>query len=122
MVKISLQSKKYFLIGYKGKQVRDNIHSNDLVSCFWEYYKKPGYGEVYNIGGGRYSNCSVIEALNMVENIAGIKIKKKILKQNRIGDHIWYVSNTRKFKKKYPNWKQKFSTRKIIDVLIEQFS
>jgi len=122
LVKISLQSKKYFLIGYKGKQVRDNIHSNDLVSCFWEYYKKPGRGEVYNMGGGRYSNCSVIEALNMVENITGIKIKKKILKQNRIGDHIWYVSNTKKFKKKYPNWKQKFSTRKIINELIEQFS
>ena len=122
LVKISLQSKKYFLIGYKGKQVRDNIHSNDLVSCFWEYYKKPGYGEVYNMGGGRYSNCSIIEALNMVENIAGIKIKKKILKQNRVGDHIWYVSNTRKFKKKYPNWKQKFSTRRIITELVDQFS
>ena len=122
LVKVSLQSKKYFLIGYKGKQVRDNIHSNDLVSCFWEYYKKPGYGEVYNMGGGRYSNCSIIEALNMVENIAGIKIKKKILKQNRVGDHIWYISNTKKFKKKYPNWKQKFSTRRIITVLIDQFS
>ena len=122
LVKVSLQSKKYFLIGYKGKQVRDNIHSNDLVSCFWEYYKKPGYGEVYNIGGGRYSNCSIIEALNMVENITGIKIKKKILKHNRVGDHIWYISNTKKFKKKYPNWKQKFSTRRIITELIDQFS
>ena len=122
LVKTSLQSKKYFLIGYKGKQVRDNIHSNDLVSCFWEYYKKPGYGEVFNMGGGKYSNCSIIEALNMVENIAGIKIKKKILKQNRVGDHIWYISNTKKFKKKYPNWKQKFSTRKIITELIDQFS
>ena len=122
LVKVSLQTKKYFLIGYKGKQVRDNIHSNDLVSCFWEYYKKPGYGEVYNMGGGRYSNCSIIEALNMVENIAGIKIKKKILKQNRVGDHIWYISNTKKFKKKYPNWKQKFSTRRIITELIDQFS
>ena len=122
LVKTSLQSKKYFLIGYKGKQVRDNIHSNDLVSCFWEYYKKPGYGEVYNMGGGRYSNCSIIEALNMVENIAGIKVKKKILKQNRVGDHIWYVSNTKKFKKKYPNWKQKFSTQRIIAELVNQFS
>ena len=122
LVKTSLQSKKYFLIGYKGKQVRDNIHSNDLVSCFWEYYKKPSYGEVFNMGGGKYSNCSIIEALNMVENIAGIKIKKKILKQNRVGDHIWYISNTKKFKKKYPNWKQKFSTRRIITELIDQFS
>jgi len=122
LVKTSLQSKKYSLIGYKGKQVRDNIHSNDLVSCFWEYYKKPGYGEVYNMGGGRFSNCSIIEALNLVENIAGIKIKKKILRKNRVGDHIWYISNTKKFKKKYPNWKQKFSTKKIISELIKQFS
>ena len=74
------------------------------------------------MGGGRYSNCSIIEALNMVENIAGIKVKKKILKQNRVGDHIWYVSNTNRFKKKYPNWKQKFSTRRIITELIDQFS
>ena len=122
LVKISLQKKKYSLIGYKGKQVRDNIHSSDLVSCFWEYYKKPGFGEVYNIGGGRYSNCSIIEALNLVEDMAGIKIKKKFLKENRIGDHIWYVSNTKKFKKRYPKWKQNFSTKKIIKELVAQFS
>ena len=122
LVKISLQKKKYSLIGYKGKQVRDNIHSSDLVSCFWEYYKKPGFGEVYNIGGGRYSNCSIIEALNLVEDIASIKIKKKFLKENRIGDHIWYVSNTKKFQKRYPKWKQNFSTKKIIKELIGQFS
>ena len=122
LVKIALQSKKYTLIGYKGKQVRDNIHSNDLVSCFWEYYKKPGYGEIYNMGGGRYSNCSIIEALKIVEDISGIRIKKKILKENRVGDHVWYISNTNKFKKKYPRWRQKFSTQKIIKELIDQFS
>ena len=122
LVKASLQNREYSLIGYKGKQVRDNIHSQDLVACFWEFYKKPGCGEVYNTGGGRYSNCSIIEALNLVERIARIKIKRKILKQNRIGDHIWYVSNMKKFKKKYPNWKQKYSTLKIIKELIEEFS
>ena len=122
LVKASLQNREYTLIGYKGKQVRDNIHSQDLVACFWEFYKKPGYGEVYNTGGGRYSNCSINEALNLVERIAKIKIKRKILKQNRIGDHIWYVSNMKKFKKKYPNWKQKYSTLKIIKELIEEFS
>ena len=122
LVKASLQNREYTLIGYKGKQVRDNIHSQDLVACFWEFYKKPGCGEVYNTGGGRYSNCSIIEALNLVEKIARIKIKRKILKQNRIGDHIWYVSNMKKFKKKYPNWKQKYSTLKIIKELIEEFS
>ena len=122
LVKVSLQSKKYTLIGYKGKQVRDNIHSNDLVKCFWEFYKKPRYGEVYNTGGGRYSNCSILEALTIIEKIKKIKIKKKVLKQNRIGDHIWYVSNMRKFKKDYPNWKQKYSTKKIIQELIEKLS
>ena len=122
LVKSSLQNKKYTLIGYKGKQVRDNIHSQDLVSCFWEFYKKPGVGEIYNIGGGRYSNCSIIEALNVIEKISKIKIKRKILTQNRVGDHIWYISDMKKFKKKYPKWKQKYSTLKIIKELIREFS
>ena len=76
LVKESLSKKKYNLIGYKGKQVRDNLHSNDLVRCFWEFFKKPRFGEIYNIGGGRYSNCSIIEALNLVEKLANINIKK----------------------------------------------
>jgi CDP-paratose 2-epimerase len=121
LVKASMQNKKYSLIGYKGKQVRDNIHSHDLVSCFWEYYKKPRIGEIYNTGGGRYSNCSIIEALDLVQKISGIKIEKKILKQNRIGDHIWYVSSMKKFKKHYPKWKQVYSTKKIINELIKNF-
>ena len=122
LVKTSLRNKSYTLIGYKGKQVRDNIHSEDLVSCFWEYYKNPRSGEVYNSGGGRFSNCSIIEALNQVEKIKKIKIKKKFLSQNRVGDHIWYVSNMKKFKKHYPKWKQKYSSKKIISELIAQFS
>ena len=119
LVKSSLRKKSYSLIGYKGKQVRDNLHSFDLVNCFWEFYKKPKYGEVYNMGGGRYSNCSVLEALDIVEKLKNINIKKKIIKENRVGDHIWYVSNTKKFKKDYPNWKQKYNTKKIIEELIE---
>ena len=122
LVKSTIQKKEYTMIGYKGKQVRDNIHSHDLVQCFWQFYKKPRYGEVYNIGGGRYSNCSILEALNFIEKILDVKIKKKILKENRIGDHIWYVSNMKKFKKHYPEWKQKYSTTKIIKELINQFS
>ena len=122
LVKASLQKKQYFLIGYKGKQVRDNIHSEDLIRCFWEFYKKPGYGKVYNTGGGRFSNCSIIEALNIVEKLAKIKIKRKILKQNRVGDHIWYVSSMKKFRNDYPNWKQKYSSTKIIKELIDKFS
>ena len=119
LVKASILKKEYNLIGYKGKQVRDNLHSNDLVICFWEFYKKPKYGEVYNIGGGRFSNCSVIEALDIVEKSCNLKIKKKYIKIPRVGDHIWYISDTSKFKKHYPNWKQKYNTKKIIEELIE---
>ncbi len=119
LVKISLKKRFYTIIGYKGKQVRDNIHSSDLVNCFWEYYKKPRKGEVYNIGGGRFSNCSILEALELLEKLMDIKIKKNILKTPRVGDHIWYISNLNKFKHHYPNWKQKYNTKKIIEELIE---
>ena len=119
LVKTCLNKKKYSLIGYKGKQVRDNLHSYDLVNCFWEFYKKPKYGEVYNIGGGRFSNCSIIEALELTEKISNIMINRKIIKKNRVGDHIWYISNINKFKKDYPDWKQKYNSSKIIEELIE---
>jgi CDP-paratose 2-epimerase len=118
LVKLSLKEKKYSIIGYKGKQVRDNLHSNDLVNCFWQYYKKPRKGEVYNIGGGRNSNCSINEALDLVEKIKNISIKREYLKNPRVGDHIWYISNLDKFKKHYPKWNQKYNTKKIIDELI----
>ena len=72
-----------------------------MVNCFWEFYKKPKYGEIYNIGGGRFSNCSIIEALELIEKITKIKIKKNIVKKNRVGDHIWYISNIHKFKKDF---------------------
>ena len=119
LVKLSLKNKEYNIIGYKGKQVRDNLHSFDLVNCFWEFYKRPRKGEIYNIGGGRYSNCSIIEAIHLVERIKNIKIKKKFTKHPRVGDHIWYISNISKFKKHYPNWKQKYDTMKIIKELVD---
>ena len=84
-----------------------------MVNCFWEFYKKPRSGEVYNTGGGRYSNCSIIEALDYIQNQTSIKIKRIYKKENRIGDHIWYISNMQKFKKDYPNWKQKYNTKKF---------
>ena len=118
LVKSCLKNKKYSIIGHKGKQVRDNIHSLDLINCFWEFYKKPTSGEIYNIGGGRYSNCSILEAIEIIEKELNIKIKKKFLKKSRVGDHIWYISNNKKFMKKYPKWKQKFNIRRIILDLI----
>ena len=113
--------RKYSIIGYKGKQVRDNIHSFDLVNCFWEFYKNPKKGKIYNIGGGRISNCSIIEAIKFVEKIKNIKVKKIYIHKNRIGDHIWYISSNKKFKKDYPNWKQKYNTNKILKQLISKY-
>tara|TARA_B100000029_G_scaffold514108_1_gene615717 strand:+ start:1016 stop:2065 length:1050 start_codon:yes stop_codon:yes gene_type:complete len=121
LVKSSLKYNSYPIYGYKGKQVRDNIHSYDLVKCFWNFFKKPRIGEVYNMGGGRKSNCSVVEALNYVESILNIKVKRIYHKENRVGDHIWYISDTKKFKKHYPFWKQKYGIKTIIEELIYSF-
>ena len=121
LVKRSIKDKKYNLIGYKGKQVRDNLHSKDLINCFWEFYKKPRKGEIYNIGGGRFSNCSIIEALDLVEKKTNIKIKRIFQKENRVGDHIWYVTNNSKFRKDFPRWSQIYDTNKILDELIHSF-
>ena len=120
LVKASITKKNYTIIGYKGKQVRDNIHSNDLINCFWHFFKKPRAGEVYNVGGGRKSNCSILEALNIVEQITNRRIKKRFTRVNRVGDHIWYISSMKKFRSHYPKWKQKYTTSKIIEELIEK--
>ena len=118
LVKTALDKKKYYIFGYKGKQVRDNIHSYDVVNCFWHFFKKPRIGQIYNMGGGRKSNCSIIEAINTIYKLTGISIKKDLKKQNRVGDHIWYVSNMKKFKNHYPKWKQIYNSEKIIDELL----
>ena len=121
LVKSSLKRKSYSIYGYKGKQVRDNIHSYDLVKCFWNYFKKPRIGEVYNMGGGRKSNCSILEALSYVESLTNIKVKRIYYKTNRVGDHIWYISDTKKFRTHYPDWKQKYDTKQIIKELVYSF-
>ena len=118
LVKVAQERKKYFIFGYKGKQVRDNIHSSDVVSCFWEFFKKPRKGEIYNMGGGRKSNCSILEAINLIEKIGNIYIKKEVKKENRIGDHIWYISSMKKFRNHYPKWKQNYNSKKIIEQLL----
>jgi CDP-paratose 2-epimerase len=118
LVKANLKQIPYKIYGYKGKQVRDNIHALDLVKCFWEFYKKPKKGEVYNIGGGRDNSCSVLEAMNKIEQKTKIKFNFKITKKNRIGDHIWYISDNKKFKKDYKNWKVKINLSSIIDDII----
>ena len=122
LVKNIIQNNNYQIIGYRGKQVRDNIHSYDLINCFWEYYKKPRIGEVYNIGGGRFSNCSIIEAIDLIEHKLKKKVKIEYYKTPRKGDHQWYISNCEKFKRDYPKWKQKYNTEKIISELYDNYS
>lgn len=119
LVKSCVKNKKYKLIGYKGKQVRDNIHSNDLTNAFWCYYKKPVKDALFNIGGSRYSNCSILEAIQYVEKKLDIIVKKINVKTPRVGDHQWYISDISKFKKKYPNYKLKYNTIKILDEIID---
>jgi len=121
LVKTVLHKKTYSILGYGGKQVRDNIHSTDLVRAFWEFYKFPKKGQVYNIGGGRFSNCSIIEVLKLTSKKTKIKTKIKMIKKPRIGDHIWWISDTNKFKSHYPNWKQIFNTEKIISEMIYDY-
>ena len=107
----------YTVFGYKGKQVRDNIHSYDVVNAFYNFYLKPRTGEVYNIGGSRYSNISVNEAIPLIEKYLKKKAKIKYDPTNRIGDHIWYISNVSKFKKHYPKWEYTYNAEQIIEEL-----
>ncbi len=104
LMKCAITGTHYTIFGYKGKQVRDNIHSYDLVNMFWHFYQNPKAGEVYNAGGGRYANCSMIEAIKLSEQISGNKMNYSYLEGNRIGDHIWYISDLSKFKAHYPDW------------------
>ncbi len=108
MMKCCLSGETYTIYGYQGKQVRDNIHSRDLVNAFYYYFQDPRPGEVYNIGGGRKNNCSLIEAASLCEKICGKKLKTKYLDQPRSGDHIWYITRLAKFQSHYPQWQQKF--------------
>tara|TARA_B100000902_G_scaffold59643_1_gene66747 strand:- start:28785 stop:29837 length:1053 start_codon:yes stop_codon:yes gene_type:complete len=114
LMKCVVNKKTYNIFGYKGKQVRDNIHSTDLVNCFHEVYKNPKMGEVYNMGGGIYSNCSMIEAIALCEQISDKKLNYEYIDEPRKGDHQWYISDLSKFEKDYPNWKVKFGIEDIL--------
>lgn len=104
LMKCAITGDHYTIFGYKGKQVRDNIHSFDLVNMFWHYYQAPRNGEVYNAGGSRFSNCSMLEAIAMCEEITGNKLSFSYSETNRIGDHIWYISDVSRFQSHYPGW------------------
>lgn len=104
LLKCSVEGREYKVFGYKGKQVRDNIHSEDVASFLYEFWKAPRVAEVYNLGGGKSNSCSILEAFQMAEDAAGRKMKWRYVDENRIGDHICYYSDLRKMKAHYPNW------------------
>ena len=110
----------YTVFGYAGKQVRDNIHSDDLISAFVEFYRAPRCGEVYNMGGGRQSNCSMLEAIASCEQIAGTQLDWSYAPDNRIGDHIWWISDTGKFRTHYPNWVMQHDIHSILSEIYAQ--
>lgn len=107
----------YTIFGYKGKQVRDNIHSYDVVNAFYHFYLNPRKGEAYNLGGSRYSNVSVLEAIPKIEYFLKKKAIFKYEPKNRIGDHIWYISDVSKFRKHYPKWNYTYNTDQILEEL-----
>ena len=105
LVKCVIKGYPYKIYGYKGKQVRDNIHSYDLIRMFWEFYKKPGFGEIYNAGGGRKNSVSILEAIELTKKLSKSKYDNfKIVNNPRIGDHIWYITDYSKFRKQYKSW------------------
>ncbi len=121
LVKCATDKTPYHVYGYKAKQVRDNIHSFDLVNMFWHFYQKPRTGEVYNAGGSRFSNCSILEAIALTEKFSGIKMDVHYTDTPRIGDHIWWVSDVRKFQSHYPEWKYQYGLEETLQQMVEHF-
>lgn len=121
LMKCAITKTPYTIFGYKGKQVRDNIHSDDLVAMFDAFYKAPRSGEVYNAGGGRFANCSMLEAIAQCERITGNKMNVTLSDDNRIGDHIWYVSDLSRFKKHYPGWQPRYGVEETLVQIFEEF-
>ena len=119
LTKCIIHDKPYTIFGYKGKQVRDNIHSYDLINMFWHFYQNPRQGEIYNAGGGRENSLSVLEAISMINYISKSNWDKYIINEdNRKGDHIWYITDYSKFKKHYPSWIISYPIESILTEVI----
>jgi CDP-paratose 2-epimerase len=120
LMKCTMTGQPYRVFGYKGKQVRDNIHSADLIAAFDAFYRAPRIGEVYNIGGGRQANCSMLEAIALCEEIAGRRLRWSYEERNRTGDHIWYISDIRRFQQHHPEWRLRHNIRDILTDIVDK--
>ncbi len=114
LMKCAITGHPYEILGYKGKQVRDNIHSFDLINMFWHFYQDPRPGAVYNAGGGRHSNCSLLEAVSLCEKITGKPMNVTYSEPARVGDHQWWISDVSKFKNHYPHWSWRYDILQIL--------
>ena len=121
LIKCNVKNIKYYIYGYKGKQVRDNIHSYDVANFINHFIENPKYGEVYNIGGGKENSISILEAFDLVEKITEKKMNFEYLNQSRVGDHICYYSSLEKIKKHYPNWTISKNLETIFNEIIESY-
>jgi CDP-paratose 2-epimerase len=119
LMKCAVLGSPYTILGYKGKQVRDNIHSADLIRAFHHFFMNPRCGEIYNIGGGRFSNCSMLEAVALCESITGDEMNYNYADENRKGDHIWWISDLSRFKTDYPDWSLRFDVPQILRQIYE---
>jgi CDP-paratose 2-epimerase len=119
LVKCAVTEQPYTVLGYGGKQVRDNIHSWDLVNAFWHFVQSPRTGAVYNIGGGRHANCSMLEAIALCERLTGRPMNWSYTNQARAGDHIWWISNVGRFKSDYPRWRYRYNIDGILSEIID---
>jgi CDP-paratose 2-epimerase len=120
LMKCTMTGSPYQVYGYQGKQVRDNIHSYDLVNAFYHFYQAPRIAEVYNIGGSRFSNCSMLEAIQHCEAITDKTLDWTYVESNRIGDHIWWISDVRKFQDHYSSWKLTYTVQDILKEIFDQ--
>lgn len=119
LMRCACTGREYRIFGYKGKQVRDNIHSADLIAAFDAFHGAPRMAEVYNIGGGRHSNCSMLEAIQQSEAITGREFNSTYVEDNRSGDHIWYISDLKRFQSHYPDWKLRYDVKAILKEIYE---
>ncbi|MGN6275440.1 MAG: NAD-dependent epimerase/dehydratase family protein [Solirubrobacterales bacterium] len=120
LMKCTVTGTPYTVFGYEGKQVRDNIHSADLIAAFDAYRKAPRPAAVYNIGGGRFSNCSMLEAIDACERITGRELQWEMGEEPRIGDHRWWISDLGPFKADYPDWDLRYGIEEILREMYEQ--
>ena len=119
LAKCAVTGKPYTVFGYNGRQVRDNIHSHDLVQMLWHFFQAPLAGEVYNAGGSRHSNCSMQEAIGLCEELTGREMSIRYAQENRAGDHIWWISDVRKFRSHYPDWQYSYNIRGILEEIVK---